>query len=424
MQNAVKNNATLISKYILNFIQMLCFSIMIGIVGGVVGGFFHKCIDAATEMRTITPWLIYLMPVGGLVIVVMYKLFASKKSINTDLVISSLREDKKIPLVMIPLIFISTVITQFVGGSAGREGAALQLGGSIGYNAGRLFRLNSDKTHVLIMTGMAAVFSALFGTPLAAAVFSLEVACVGLIDYTALLPCMAGAITAKYISSLMGIHGVHFSGISFDGIDLSMMLKVSALSVFCALLSIVFCVTISKGTKIVKKLFSNAYLRTIVCSIVLIVATLLLGTYDYNGAGMDVVERAMTGEADIFAFALKIIFTAISLVAGFKGGEIVPVFFVGSTFGCVIAPLLGLDPALGAAIGFIALFCGVVNCPLASLMLSIEVFGSEGLLLFAICCGISYMLSGYFSLYHSQRIVYSKSDAHFISDEVEEKNNK
>ncbi len=414
MKTVFKSNLEILWQYVFNFFELVFFSVIIGFLGGVLGSFFHLSIDFATESRAVNPILLLLMPIGAAAIVLMYKLFSGKTKINTDLIISSLREDKKIPLVMIPLIFVSTVITQLVGGSAGREGAALQLGGSVGYNVGKLFRLNSDKTHVLIMTGMSAVFSALFGTPLTAALFSLEVASVGLIDYTALLPCAVSAITARFVAGRFGISPVSFGNVSFDGAGLGVMLKIAVLSVLCALLSIVFCVAIKKGTKLIRKILANDYLRAVVCSVVLVGATFLVGTYDYNGAGMNIVERAMGGQTEPFAFALKIAFTAISIAAGFKGGEIVPAFFVGATFGCAVAPLLGLDPVLGAAIGFVSLFCGVVNCPIASIILSMEVFGASGILFFAVSCSISYMLSGYFSLYSSQRIVYSKSDAHYI----------
>ncbi len=414
MKTVFKSNLEILWQYVFNFFELVFFSVIIGFLGGVLGSFFHLSIDFATESRAVNPILLLLMPIGAAAIVLMYKLFSGKTKINTDLIISSLREDKKIPLVMIPLIFVSTVITQLVGGSAGREGAALQLGGSVGYNVGKLFRLNLDKTHVLIMTGMSAVFSALFGTPLTAALFSLEVASVGLIDYTALLPCAVSAITARFVAGRFGISPVSFDNVSFDGAGFNVMLKIAVLSVLCALLSIVFCVAIKKGTKLIRKILANDYLRAVVCSVVLVGATFLVGTYDYNGAGMNIVERAMGGQTEPFAFALKIAFTAISIAAGFKGGEIVPAFFVGATFGCAVAPLLGLDPVLGAAIGFVSLFCGVVNCPIASIILSMEVFGASGILFFAVSCSISYMLSGYFSLYSSQRIVYSKSDAHYI----------
>ena len=409
----IKNNVKSLFDYILSFSRWIALSVLVGAVCGVIGSVFHICIDEATELRAEKAFIFFFMPVGCLFIAFIYKCFASKGRIDTNLVISSLRDNNRIPLVMIPLIFISTVVTQFVGGSAGREGAALQLGGSIGYNTGKLFKLNNNNMHIIIMTGMAGVFSALFGTPITAAVFSLEVASVGLLDYTALLPCIVSSYTAFTIAGLFGISPVRFAFPSVDCSDAILVVKIVILSVMLAVLSIVFCGVIEKTHHLVKKIMPSGYVRAIVCSLILVGATLLLGTYDYNGAGMFVIERAMTGEVSPFAFILKLLFTAVSLAAGFKGGEIVPAFFVGSTFGCFMATVLGIDPVLGAAIGFVALFCGVVNCPLASIILSVEVFGTQGLLLFAISCGVSYMLSGKFSLYNSQKILYSKTNNEF-----------
>ena len=391
----------------------------VGVIGGIIGSIFHICIDKATLVREHNTWIVFLLPFAAVLIRLMYHHFKSEVHLDTNLVIRSLREDRKIPLIMVPLIFLGTVITQFFGGSAGREGAALQLGGSIGYNVGKFLKLNNRNMHIIIMSGMSAVFSALFGTPITAAIFSLEVASVGMIDYTALLPCVVSSLTSFGVSKLFGIHPVRFDGIEFGTATLPMMVRVLILSVFVAILSIIFCVVIEKCSHFARKFSPNGYFRAVMCSIIVVLLTILVGTYDYNGAGMFVVERAMMGEAEPFAFALKLIFTAISLSAGFKGGEIVPAFFVGSTFGCVMAPLLGLDPAFGAAIGFVALFCGVVNCPIASLLLSVEVFGSDGILFFALSCGISYMLSGYFGLYRSQTIVYSKTSNEYVNRNVE-----
>lgn len=413
MKSSMKN-LTSIADYCVSFIRWIFVAAAVGGLGGLLGSVFHICIDGATELRAHFWWILLFMPVGGLLIKAVYRLFKREDRIDTNLVIKSLRENNRIPFVMIPLIFISTVITQLVGGSAGREGAALQLGGSIGYNAGRLLKLDDNNMHIIIMSGMASVFSALFGTPLTATVFSMEVASVGLLDYTAFLPCLVSSLSAFAVSEMLGISPVRFTIPEVNADLLPTMLKVALLSVFCSLLSIVFCFAVEKCSHIAKKKFSGPYVRTITLSFVLVAATFLIGTYDYNGAGMPVIERAMSGEARPFAFALKILFTAITLAAGFKGGEIVPVFFVGSTFGCVAAPLIGLDPVLGAAVGFVALFCGVVNCPVASIFLSLEVFGSSGLLLFALSCGISYMLSGPFGLYSSQKILYSKAKNEYI----------
>ena len=406
-------------EYALYFSKWVAISLLVGGIGGVLGSLFHFCIDAATDFRSHNTWLVLLLPVAAVVIRWFYHIFKSDVHLDTNLVIRSLRENNKIPVIMIPLIFLGTVITQFFGGSAGREGAALQLGGSVGYNLGRLFRIKDNNMQIIVMAGMSGVFSALFGTPITAAVFSLEVASVGMLYYTALLPCFVSAIVSYGISRFFGISPVRFDGINFENITVSLVAKTVLLSVLLALLSILFCFVIEKTSYFARKFSPGGYFRAVSCSLIVVALTFLVGTYDYNGAGMFVVERAMTGQAQPFAFALKLLFTALSLAAGFKGGEIVPAFFVGSTFGCVFAPFIGMDPAVGAAIGFVALFCGVVNCPLASLLLSVEVFGTKGLLLFAISCGISYMLSGYFGLYTSQRIVYSKTNNEHIDKSVD-----
>lgn len=412
--DSLKTNLKFSAKYVAAFIKWIVIAIVIGVIGGTLGSLFHICIDRVTELRTEKSFLIYLLPVGGLLIAAMYHLFSSKGRIDTNRVIKSVRRDKNIPLVMIPLIFISTVITHMLGGSAGREGAALQLGGSIGYNTGKVLHLKKNDMHIIVMSGMSAVFAALFGTPLTATIFSLEVTNVGVLHYAGLLPCIISSVTASEVAKWFNLHPVHFSGIEFGDITWHLTLQVLFVAVICAVASILFCLAIKKSELLMDKLLKNSFLRAFAGGAVIVLLTMLVGTRDYNGAGMDVISRAIGGEALPWAFVLKIIFTAITIAAGFKGGEIVPAFFIGSTLGCVIAPIVGLSPALGAAVGFVALFCGVVNCPVASIILSLEVFGAEGILFFAIATAVSYMLSGYFGLYESQKIAYSKIDDEYI----------
>ena len=404
----LKQNSKRMGEYILTFIKWLLIASVVGIVGGGVGSAFHLSVDYVTELRHEHGWLLFLLPVGGVVICAMYHLFRGKGSIDTNRVLDSVRGGEKVPLVMVPLIFVSTVITHMLGGSAGREGAALQLGGGIGYNLGKLVRLKENDMHIIVMAGMSSVFAALFGTPLTAAVFSLEVVNVGVFHYAGMLPCIIAAVVAFNVASMLGIAPVRFAGIAFDALALPSALRVIALAVLCALVSILFCVAIKKCEHTMEKLLPNPYVRTVVGATLIVVLTLVLGSTDYNGAGMNIITDAIGGNAKPEAFLLKIIFTAITISALFKGGEIVPAFFVGSTFGCVAGALLGLEPSFGAAIGFVALFCGVVNCPLASLLLALEVFGAEAIVYFAIACAVSYMMSGYFGLYKSQKFVYSK----------------
>ena len=397
-----------ITEHLKILVKWLIIASVLGILGGIIGSAFHFSVDYVTEIRDHNLWLIFLLPVGAVIITAIYDMFKSKGKLDTDRVINSVITDEKVPLIMAPLIFVSTVITHLLGGSAGREGAALQLGGSIGYNLGKLFRLDNHDIHLIVMSGMSAVFSALFGTPVAAAFFALEVSNVGIFHYAGLVPCLIASSSAFLTSCLFGISPVRFdivSNIDFSAISLG---KIIILALFCALVSISFCSAIKFTENLSKKFFPNRYLRGIVGGGMLVLLTILLRTYDYNGAGMNIISRAINGDAKYEAFLLKILFTAITISAGFKGGEIVPTFFIGATFGCVMGQILGLNTSLSAALGFSALFCGVVNCPVASVLLAAEIFGADGILSYAIVCGICYMMSGKFSLYKSQKLAFSK----------------
>ncbi len=395
------------SKYILSFVKWIMFGSLIGLIGGVIGTLFHISVDKVTELRTTQNFIVWFLPVGALVIVFLYKLFKKYGNIDTNRVIESIRKDRDIPFVMVPLIFVSTVITHLVGGSAGREGAALQIGGGIGYNIGKIFRLDTKDMHIVVMTGMSAVFSALFGTPVTAAFFAIEVINVGKINYAGLVPCLVASVIAFGISKYFNVETVKFK-IPELILTADVFAKVIIIAIICAAVSMLFCIAIKYAEKGMNKLFKNAYLKAFVGACVILILSLIFNSGDYNGAGMNVIANAISGDAKPEAFLLKIIFTVITISAGFKGGEIVPSFFIGSTLGCTIAGLIGLNPSLGAAIGFIALFCGVVNCPVASIMLAAEVFGGDLMIVFTVSCAVSYMMSGRYSLYDSQKIYYSK----------------
>lgn len=412
----IKTNLIASMEYVKVLLKWIAVALLLGVIGGALGSFFHMSVDYVTELRTHNSWVIFLLPLGGVVIAAIYRLFRSKGHIDTNRVLEAVRSDKKVPLVMVPLIFVSTVLTHFLGGSAGREGAALQLGGSIGYNFGRLLKLNEKDMHIIVMAGMSSVFSALFGTPLTATVFSLEVVNVGVLHYAGFLPCIIASIAAYNVSLMLGVAPVSFANVAFAETTVDSMIRVIVLAVLCAFVSVVFCTAIKKCEHYSEKFIPSKYIRGFAGGVLIVLLTLLAGSYDYNGAGMDVITRAIDGVAKPEAFILKIIFTAVTIAAGFKGGEIVPTFFIGSTFGCIAGSILGLDAGFGAAVGFVALFCGVVNCPLASLLLSIEVFGTGGLLYFAVACAVSYVMSGNYGLYKSQKIMYSKLHDEYIDE--------
>ena len=409
-----KTNIMHTFEYVKTFLKWIAISLMIGVVGGLVGSLFHISVDYVTALRERWGYLILFLPFAGLLIVFLYQLFRKKGKIDTNRVIEAVRNDEKVPLVMMPLIFISTVVTHMFGGSAGREGAALQLGGSIGYNIGKLFRFHAQKVRLLVMAGMGSVFSALFGTPLTAAVFSMEVTNVGEINHAGLVPCVLSALVSYMVSQQLGLEGVRFDGIVVESLNIFLLGKIIILAIFCALVSILFCSAIHKSEAAMKRFLPSKYMQVFVGGLLVVLLTILVGSQDYNGAGMHIISNAMNGQVKIEAFLLKIVFTAITVAAGFKGGEIVPTFFIGSTFGCAISHLLGIHPTLGAAVGMVTLFCCVVNCPIASIILSFEVFGADGMLFFALACSVGYMMSGYFGLYQKQKILYSKLDNEWV----------
>lgn len=410
---AIKNGTKNSLHYIKVLLKWVLISMIVGIIGGVLGSIFHECIAYVTNLRSENNWIIYLIPIGGLVIVTLYSLV--HKKVDTNLVIESIQTEKDVPWYMAPLIFIGTVITHLFGGSAGREGAALQLGGSIGYNLGKLFKLNKNDTHVIIMAGMSAVFAAMFGTPITASFFALEVTSVGIMYYAALLPCVIASICAKEISLMFGITPVSFIIENVPGFNFFMITKIAFLAILCALVCILFCYSMKCCEKLSEKYIKNNYLRVFIGGVIIVLLTLLVGNNDYNGAGMNIVSDAISGNAKPEAFILKILFTVITLSAGFKGGEIVPSFFIGSTFGCVIGSYLGIPPGFAAGIGLVALFCGLVNCPVTSLLLAVELFGVTGIEYFVLACALSYMMSGYCGLYKSQKIIYSKLDTNILN---------
>lgn len=403
-------------RYAKTFIKWLICSAIIGITCGAVGTAFHYSVEYVTQFRSGHSWIIFLIPAAGLLIVFLYRAGGIKHDKGTNLVIGSIRNPEyNVPFRMAPLIFITTVITHLFGGSAGREGAALQIGGSLGASIGKLIKMDDNDKHIMTLCGMSAVFAALFGTPVTAALFSVEVISIGILYYSALVPCILSATISYAITEKFHITPTYFILNQVPEMSLATGIRVIILSVAAAVLSILFCMSMQVIGKTFKKYLKNQYLRILVGGVLLVLLTLAVRCNDYNGAGMNIIEQAIHGTAKPEAFILKLLFTCITIGCGFRGGEIVPSFFIGATFGCTLGGWIGLDPGFGAAMGLVCLFCGVVNCPLASLVLSIELFGASGILLFAIGCSVSYMLSGYYSLYSEQKIIYSKLRPHYVN---------
>lgn len=397
------------------FIKWSALALVIGSVAGAAGTIFSMGVSWATGFRLSHPSMLFFLPVSGLLIVWMYHSFHEEGNRGTNMVIDAISSNERVTPATGPLIFFSTILTHLGGGSSGREGAALQLGGSIGNSFGEWFKLDERDKKIAIMCGMSAVFSALFGTPVAAAIFSLEVVSIGVLYYAALVPCVFSSFLAVGIARAARLEGEHFPVEMIPALDLKAVGLLVLLGILCAAVSILFCVLLHTAEHAYRKYFPDARVRILAGSFLFIALTLLSGTRDYCGSSMGLIESSIEGSVRYEAFLMKMLFTAVALGAGFKGGEIVPTLCVGAALGCAFGEITGFAPSLCAACGMAALFAGVTNCPITSLVIALELFGYEGMEYFSIIIAVAFALSGYYGLYASQKFVYSKTRTEFIN---------
>ena len=395
-------------------LQWFFLAIPTGLICGLVGTLFHLSVERVTELRADQPWLLFLLPAAGLLITALYK--ATKcEGVGTNNVIRAVQSGEPVSILLVPAIFFGTVLTHLCGGSAGREGAALQMGGSIGWNVGTLLHLKDHDRRTATISGMAAFFSALFGTPLTAALFAMMVEDVGLTFTSAFVPAFTSALIAYGCSLAFGIAPTHFA-ITAPELTVWNAFLVILLGFACAAVSRLFCGLLHFMEHKVPQLLPNPWLRVFVGGVAVIAFSYLFGVGRYNGAGMGVITAAVEqGEALPWDFLCKIFLTALTLSCGFKGGEVVPSFFVGATFGCVFGPLLGLPAGFAAAVGLVSIFCGATNALIPSILMGFELFSGAGLELIALGCGICYMLSGHHGLYSSQTFVTNKLRSEYMS---------
>lgn len=397
-------------------LKWLLISAGIGLIVGTISSLFGHTLVFVTELRKQYPVILWGLPLAGLLIVFLYRFFKNADDSGTNMVISSIHSSTDIPFKMAPLIFVTTVFTHLCGGSAGREGAALQLGGSIANQLGKVLKLNANDRHIIIMCGMSAGFSALFGTPMAAAIFALEVISIGIMHYSALVPSVTAAMIAHFVADALKVAPERFPVAVVPAINPVNFFKIIAFGALVGGISIVFCIMLHTAEHVYKSFFKNPYIRIAVAGCIVVILSLILQTDLYLGSGQEIIESIFyTEKTEVYTFLLKMLFTALTLGAGFKGGEIIPSFCIGAALGCVVASLLGLPVALVTACGMVGLFCGVTNCPITSLLISFELFGFDGMPYYLTTIAVSYMLSGYYGLYRSQKIMYSKTETNFVN---------
>lgn len=397
------------------FTKWSLISVLIGLVTGLLGTVFGHAVLWVSAYFREHPWTVLLLPVCGLLIAGIYHLLKEDKNRGTNMVIESIHSGTDITIGTAPAVFAGTLLTHIGGGSSGREGAALQLGASIGNQIGKVIRLDEKDIKIAIMCGMSGAFAALFGTPMAAAVFSMEVISIGVMYYAALVPCIFSSFIGAAVAKSLQLKPESFAIGSVPEFDLKMAVVIIILGMLCALVAELFCIALRGAEHMYQKYLPSPLRRIVVGGLLIIALTLMVRSTAYNGSGIHLIERCFEGEVDYAAFLWKILFTAVTLEAGYKGGEIVPTLTIGAAFGCSFAMITNQPHGLMAACGMLALFVGVTNCPISMLLIGFELFGYAAMPYFVIVIAVSFTLSGYYSLYASQKFVYSKTKTEYIN---------
>ena len=390
---------------------------------GSASAFFLWALDALTRLRFACPGLLFLLPIAGLCVGLIYRLYGKSASGGNNLLIDEIHQPGAgVPRRMAPLILFGTLVTHLFGGSAGREGTAVQMGGGIAATFARHLKLDAAHVRILLMAGVAAGFGSIFGTPIAGAVFALEVLIVGRIQYDALIPCFFASLLADWTCRAWGIGHTHYSvDVPAVGaaLDAWLMGKVILAAVAFGLASTLFSSLSHRLGDAFNTHIPRAELRPVVGGFLVIGLFFLVGTGDYLGLGVlgnrpdAITLPAMFTSTEIpaSAWAWKLLFTVITLSAGFKGGEVTPLFFIGAALGNTLALALGAPVDLFAALGFVAIFAGATNTPLASTFLGMELFGAGNGLYIATACLVAYRCSGSQGIYPAQRVLLPKFPA-------------
>ncbi|MBX2917127.1 MAG: voltage-gated chloride channel family protein [Cyclobacteriaceae bacterium] len=385
--------------------KWLWLSTLVGFLAGSASAFFLVSLDWATNWRENNLWIIYFLPLGGLLIGLTYHYLGSTVVRGNNQLLEEFHTPKQIiPLKMAPLILFGTIATHFFGGSAGREGTAVQMGGAIADQFSKWFKLKARDRKVLIIMGISAGFASVFGTPLAGAIFALEVLIIGRMRYEAILPSFLVAIIANYTCNAWQVSHTHYHIPFVPDMNPQNFGWTILAGILFGLTALLF----SKSTSMWSRLFNSkikyAPIRPLIGGAILAVVIYLLGTTQYIGLGIPTIVQSFNTPLNQYDFLIKIALTSFTLGAGFKGGEVTPLFFIGATLGNALIWFIPLPIALLAGMGFVAVFAGATNTPLACTVMGIELFGVESGLYVGLACVVAYLFSGHSGIYSAQII--------------------
>jgi H+/Cl- antiporter ClcA len=394
---------------------------LVGIFAGCASALLLWSLDLATRLREAHTWLIFLLAPAGWLVGLMYARFGESVVAGNNLLLEEIHDPKDtIPLRMTPLILIGTFMTHLFGGSAGREGTALQTGASLADQLSRPLRLAPHDRRTLLKAGIAAGFGSVFGTPLAGAVFGLEVIAFGRLDYSAIAPCFLAAfvgdlVTHQLLARLWHMGHTHYPVSDVPPITAIGVLYAIIAGIIFGIVAMLFARLTHAITHFAKRRIPNAPLRPFIGGLLITTAVFALGTahtLKYLGLGIPTIVGSFNGKIAPWDFAAKTLFTSVTLGFGFKGGEVTPLFYIGATLGNALSHVIPLSPSLLAAMGFVAVFAGAANTPIASTLMAVELFGAEAGAYAGIACVIAYLFSGHAGIYTSQRVGSSKLFRH------------
>lgn len=387
----------------LNILRLVLISALIGSISGLVIGAFMLLLEKAVDLNLNHSFLIYILPLFGLLTTFVYKNYGKNSKRGNNLIIENVNgSDETIPFRMAPLIFVSTIFTHLFGGSVGREGTAVQICGTISNYFAKLFKKTGLDRKVLLLSGISAGFSSVFGTPIAGTIFALEMTKVGSFSYVSMIPALTSAIFSVVVAKLVGVHHSTYNAPSLEAFNGLNMLRVIIISICFGLAARLFIFAIHFIKDTLGKYFKSDYTRIFIGGVLMIAATLLIGNNTYNNLSVGLLKGAFSGNVPTFAFLLKLLLTALCLGSGFQGGEVTPLFIIGGTLGATLASIFGLPLALSVTLGFICVFAGATNTPITSFILYVELFGTNNILFAIIACMISVFISGKSCIYSSQ----------------------